>query len=230
MTPQGIVQTALKRGLDLISVTDHNTARMCPTVARVARESGLAFLYGMELQTREDVHLLAYFDDEDLCMAFSEDVYALLPDSAEDPYGLGAQMETDATGRVIRIEPRFLVQGLAIGFREAVDWIRERGGLPVPAHVNRDLFSVRSQMGGFPEGMRFSMVELIGEQSPAFCSGMSILRTSDAHDVDQIARRVTQFTISAPNVAELRLAARSMDGRSMRPLLQAPSSVSWKRG
>lgn len=219
MTPHGIVQAARERGLDLISVTDHNTARMGPVVARVAREEGLAFLYGMELQTREDVHLLAYFDDEDLCMAFSEDVYALLPDSTEDPYGLGAQMETDAAGRVIRIEPRFLVQGLAIGFREAVEWIRERGGLPVPAHVNRDLFSVRSQMGGFPDGMRFSMVELIGERPP-FCDGMSILRTSDAHDIDQIARRATQFAIASPTVAELRLAAASQDGRSMQPFLR----------
>jgi 3',5'-nucleoside bisphosphate phosphatase len=220
MAPRAIVQAALGRGLDLIAITDHNTARMCPVVGQLARDAGLAFLYGLELQTREDVHLLAYFDDEDRCMAFSEDVYRLLPNSEEDLYGLGTQMETDISGRAIRRERRFLVQGLEIGFRETVEWIRTCGGLPVPAHVDREMFSVHSQLGRFPDGVSFSMVEVIGETLPAFCEDASILRTSDAHDLDQIARRATSFRLAAPTVAELRLAAASMHGRRMQGTLE----------
>ena len=50
-----------------------------------------------------------------------------------------------------------------------------------------------------------------------------MLRTSDAHDVDQIARRATQFTLGALSLAELRLAARQADGRSMRSKPVAPT-------
>ena len=144
MTPQAIVETAVEQGIDLIAVTDHNTAAITPHVAKLARANGLSFLYGLELQTQEDVHLLAYFDDEEACLAFSDEVYSLLPHSTHDPYGLSDQRLVDAEGRLIRVEERFLVNGLRLSFEEAVARVRAVGGFPVPAHVDRDFFSVKT--------------------------------------------------------------------------------------
>ena len=215
MTPKAIVAAAVDRGIDLIAVTDHNTARMTPVIAEVARAHGLAYLYGIEVQTREDVHLLAYFDDEETCLGFSDEVYEQLSDTREDPFGLGEQTEVDADGTIVRIEPKFLVQGIALTFVEAVHRIEALGGLAVPAHIDRDFLSVTSQMGQLPEGIAFPLLEVRGPEIPGMCGTTTILRTSDAHDIPQIGERVTTITIEAVTLAELRKAAAAVDGRSM---------------
>jgi len=215
MTPRAIVDAALGRGLDLIAVTDHNTAAMTPVIAAVARSHGLAFLYGIELQTREDVHLLAYFDDEATCLAFSDEIYALLPNSSFDPYGLGDQVQVDAQDNVLRIEPKFLVNGLDLSFAEATQRIVELGGLAVPAHIDREFFGLMSQLGTVPEGIEFSIFEVRYEAIPDICGAAAVLRTSDAHFLDGIGQRVTRITVEALTIRELRLAAAGVGGRSI---------------
>jgi len=215
MTPRAIVDAALAAGLNLIAVTDHNTAAMTPAIAQVARDAGLAFLYGLELQTREDVHLLAYFDDEATCLAFSDEVYALLPDGYEDPFGLGEQTQVDAEANILRHEPKFLVNGLDLSFSDAVRRITVLGGLAVPAHIDREFFGAISHMGGLPEGLDFPIIEVRGEAIPEICSHAAILRSSDAHQLDIIGERVTHITVEALTIDELRKAAAGVGGRSI---------------
>jgi hypothetical protein len=215
MTPHAIVAAALAVGLHLIAVTDHNTAAMTPIVAQVARDAGLDFLYGLELQTREDVHLLAYFDDEATCVAFSDEVYALLPGGYEDPYGLGRQVQVDAEGNILGYEQKFLVNGLDLSFAHAVRRINELGGLAVPAHIDREFFGALSQMGGLPEGLDFPIIEVRGEHIPDICGDAAILRSSDAHILHAIGERVTHITVEALTIDELRKAAADIDGRSI---------------
>jgi len=215
MSPHAIVDTALEKGLDLIAVTDHNTAAMTPVIAQVAREKGLAYMYGLELQTGEDVHLLAYFDDEDTCLAFSEEVYALLPDTYEDPYGLGEQVQMSAEENILRYEPRFLVNGLDLSFADATKRISELGGLAVPAHIDREFFGALSQMGELPEELDFPIIEVLGENSPVIRGNAAVLRTSDAHFLEDIGRRVTCITVEEVTIGELRKAAAGIGGRSI---------------
>ena len=79
MTPNNIVNMALIKGLDIIAVCDHNTARHLPAIARVAEEAGLPLLPGMEITTAEEVHLLAYFSSVDKALEFSDYIYPHLP-------------------------------------------------------------------------------------------------------------------------------------------------------
>ncbi|TFH11469.1 MAG: phosphoesterase [Candidatus Atribacteria bacterium] len=216
MTPRNIVDAALARGLDLIAITDHNTAAMTPAVATVARMCGLAYLYGLELQTREDVHLLAYFDDEATCLAFSDEIYALLPDSSVDPFGLGDQVQVDVDETILRVEPKFLVNGLDLSFRDAVQRIRELGGLAVPAHIDREFFSVLSQLGEMPEGLSFSLVEARYEDRHEVCGTSEVLRTSDAHFLEGIGVRTSLIAVKELTIEELRKAAKGEEGRSIR--------------
>ena len=63
MTPANICGMAKLKELDAIAVTDHNTARNLPFVKEAADYFGLILLPGMEITTREEVHLLVYFPD-----------------------------------------------------------------------------------------------------------------------------------------------------------------------
>ena len=47
MTPAAIVKAAKEAGLELIAITDHNSARNCPAVAAEAEKAGIGFIPGI---------------------------------------------------------------------------------------------------------------------------------------------------------------------------------------
>lgn len=65
-SPADLVSAAWRAGLSTIAVTDHDTTAALPDVERLATETGLAFVPGIEITAvweGSDVHLLAYFVD-----------------------------------------------------------------------------------------------------------------------------------------------------------------------
>ncbi len=215
MSPRTIVETAIARGLDLIAITDHNTCAMADTVARLARKTGLSFLYGLEIQTREEVHLLAYFDDASTCTAFSDDIYCYLPDTPNIPEYFGDQVIVDESEEIIRIEPRLLLNSVALTLEELVKRIRDRGGIAVPAHVDREGFGIIYQLGFIPQQPDFSIIELDGDEIPPGCAGYAIIHSSDAHYPEDIGTRTTLFTMEEASVSEILRAAAGEGGRSI---------------
>lgn len=216
MSPRVIVNAAVDRGIDLIALTDHNTCAMGPMVAHTAEKAGLAFLYGIELQTREEVHLLAYFDDCVACRALSEEIYAYLPDMANDPEYFGDQVIVDEEENIIRTEERLLLNSITLSLEDVTKRVRAYGGLPVPAHIDRGAFSLLGQLGFFPETAAFPIVEVWGRTIPKECEQRAVLRSSDAHEPEQIGRRTTVLTMERASVEEILLAAARVDGRSIR--------------
>jgi 3',5'-nucleoside bisphosphate phosphatase len=72
MTPNNIVNMAKLKGLDLIAVTDHNSAKNQPAIDAVAKRVGLSVLYGVEVCSYEEVHVLVYFRELNQVMQFDE--------------------------------------------------------------------------------------------------------------------------------------------------------------
>ena len=65
-TPAELVQAAVRAGLDVLAITDHDTADGWDEAAVAAAEAGLTLVPGMEISTRHrgrGVHLLAYLPD-----------------------------------------------------------------------------------------------------------------------------------------------------------------------
>ena len=65
MIPPLIVQSALEHNIDMIAITDHNSSANVRSVQKAAEGTNLTVLPGMEVQSREDVHLLALFENLD---------------------------------------------------------------------------------------------------------------------------------------------------------------------
>ena len=216
MSPRAIVNAAVECGIDLIALTDHNTCAMGPIVAHTAERAGLAFLYGIEVQTREEVHLLAYFDDCVACRALSEEIYAYLPDVKNNPEYFGDQVVVDEQENIIRTEERLLLNSITLSLEDVTERVRAHGGLPVPAHIDRGAFSLLGQLGFFPDTTAFPIVEVWGTMVPSECERMAIFRSSDAHEPEQIGRRTTVLTVERVSVEEILLAAAGVDGRSIR--------------
>ncbi|MDQ6641353.1 MAG: PHP domain-containing protein [Actinomycetota bacterium] len=65
-TPADLVGQAAQRGLDVLGLTDHDTADGWPEAVEAASVQGITLVRGMEISTRYDgrsVHLLAYLPD-----------------------------------------------------------------------------------------------------------------------------------------------------------------------
>jgi len=65
-SPEELVRAATASGLDVVAITDHDTAEGWDEAEATARETGIALVRGMEISTRHDghgVHLLAYLPD-----------------------------------------------------------------------------------------------------------------------------------------------------------------------
>lgn len=197
MTPNNIVGMAFIKQLDAIAVCDHNNARNLPALAQVAEMMGVVLLPGLELTTREEAHMLAYFARVEDALAFSDEVEAHLPPIPNNPKFFGEQQIMNAQDEVIATEDRLLISALDLSFEACAALIHERGGLCVPAHINRGSSGVLNALGFLPEHVRYDALEIAKSAPPPSVdvSGYRILHSSDAHYLEHILE--PEFTIEA---------------------------------
>jgi len=191
MTPNNIVGMSKLKELDMIAVTDHNTAMHLPAIKAVADVMGVAILPGMELTTREEAHLLAYFQTVEEAVAFSKEIYPFLPDIPNRPDLFGPQTQLSEEDEPVREEGKLLISALDKGVDELVPMILDRGGLAVPAHINRGSNGILNALGFLPPDVPFSALE-VSRDFPLPAKGiphLMHLHSSDAHYLENILER-----------------------------------------
>ena len=196
MTPKNIAAMLALAGYEVVAVADHNTTRNCKAVQAAAEQAGLLFVPAMELCTREEVHVLCLLPDLDAAHAFDRYVYERLPDIQNRADIFGEQLHMDAEDRILDREERLLISAADIGIYEVYDLIKSYGGTVIPAHVDRQSFSLLSNLGFYDPAMDFPAIELsancdsqnFGQKHGIF---LPYIVNSDAHSLEQIpdARR-----------------------------------------
>ena len=200
MTPNNIVNMAKLKGLDMIAVADHNTAMHLPAIAKVASEAGLALVPAMELTTREEAHLLAYFRTVAEAVAFSDRIYEYLPGIRNKPDLFGAQIQLDEEDEPVREEEKLLISALSLSIDRLTEWILEMGGLAVPAHINRGANGILQALGFLPPEVPFSALEVTaGLPLPhkGIPEKLPQLHSSDAHYLENILERTEFLSLHA---------------------------------
>jgi hypothetical protein len=222
MTPPRIVRESLDRGLDLIAVCDHNSAGNAGAVQRAAagRPEVIA---GIEITTREEVHVLGLFPSAEAALLAGEQVLAGLPATGPTagarPWATGEQLLLDEEGNIRGLEPRMLAAASNLSLAQAVGLIRAHGGLAVAAHLDRRVFSVLGQLGFIPEDVRFDALEISAAgvargRVPSFQGyGLPLVASSDGHFPEDIGASRTVLEAEAPSFIELTLALRADGGR-----------------
>ena len=210
MSPMEIVRRAKAAGMGGIALTDHQSSRNCPAIAECARREGIACLFGLEVCTAEEVHVLTLFDGLDAAQAMTDFVYAALPKRVNDPETFGDQPVVTWDDDIVEMEWRILAMACRKGIAEVGAKCHELGGLFIAAHVDRAAFSVYSQLGAIPAEAGFDAVELSrtadeGEWIPKV-EGFAVTRSSDAHNLDDVARVWTEAEVESFSVAGLKAA------------------------
>ena len=212
MSPSEIVKKAVAAGMGGIALTDHQSARNCEAIAECARRAGLKCLYGMEACTAEEVHNLCLFDTVEQAMAMTDFVYAAMPKRVNDPDTFGDQPVVTWDDDIVEMEWRILAMACRLTIPEVGAKCHELGGLFIAAHIDRTAFSVTSQLGGIPADVPFDAVELSRTADEAVwrprAAGYAVTRSSDAHNLDDVARVWTEADLNAFTVAALKDAFR----------------------
>ena len=197
MTPNNIVGMAFIKQLDAIAVCDHNTAGNLPAVKEVADMMGVVLLPGMELTTREEAHMLAYFPDVDSALAFSDYIHEHLPPIPNRPEFFGRQVVMNSQDEETGEEGTLLISALDLSFEECERAIHQHGGLCVPAHINRGTNGVLNALGFLPGGAKYDALEVSDAVAmpPIDITGYRTLRSSDAHYLENILEPTFQLEV-----------------------------------
>ena len=135
MTPNNIAGMAFIKGLDVIAVCDHNSARNLPAVKAAADRMNVLLLPGMELTTREEAHMLCYFRTVQACMAFGEAIYAHLAPTPNNERFFGRQQVMNERDEELDVEERLLIGALDLPFESCA--AHPRGGRAVRARAHQ---------------------------------------------------------------------------------------------
>ena len=207
MSPSEIVARAVAEGIDGIALTDHQSARNTPAIAECARRAGLKCLFGMEVQTAEEVHTVALFDTTEQALALTDWVYAAMPKRVNDPETFGDQPVVTWDDDIVEMEWRILAMGCRRTIPETAAKVHELDGLYIAAHIDRPNFSVISALGAIPEPppttncqqpttKYFDAVELSRTADESLwlpkAAGYAVTRSSDAHNLDDVVRVWTE--------------------------------------
>ncbi len=218
MIPEAVVSAALRLGLDAVGICDHNSAANVPAFREAGKRAGLAVFGGMEITSEEEVHLLAFFDNDEDLSAVEKIIAENLP-GVNNPEFFGDQVIMDSRSNIIGISEKLLMGAVKMGIDHILELIHSRNGIAVASHVDRDVNSVISQLGRFPENAVFDAVELsVFFKKDRIIDGLSrfpVISGSDAHYVSDIGRAYTVFRIKEPTVKELLPAFRGSGGRGI---------------
>jgi PHP family Zn ribbon phosphoesterase len=232
MIPPLIVQRAVELGLGIIAVTDHNCAANVRAVIDAARHTGLVVLSGMEVQTREEVHMLCLFDTPEQDDQWQDTVWAALPRMPNNAALFGEQYVVDSTGEYVYTEDRMLATSASLSVEQVVAGVNALGGICLPAHIDRPSYSLLSNLGFIPPGLPIAGVELSHLTTPQKIVQLfpqlaryGMVIDGDAHRLAEMAA-LTQVQLEAATVPELRLALAKQGKRRCDILMSTPAATS----
>lgn len=224
MTPRHIVDRAAELDLKIIGITDHNSTRQVDVIRRLGRERDILVMSGVEITSREEVHCLGFFPDQECLAAFQDFLDAHLPHIPNKDGAFGFQVVVDEQDFILHMEEKLLVTALTATLEEIAAEVYRLGGIFIPAHIDRAVNSLFSQLGFIPPGLPFDAMgitcfttenEVRGRFS--LSEHVTLIKNSDAHFVEDIGRGFSWFTLAECTFDEVRMALSGQYGRGVKP-------------
>jgi PHP family Zn ribbon phosphoesterase len=222
MSPGNIVEKAAQIGLDIIAVCDHNHTGHARLTRELGARKGIWVVYGAEINTREEVHCLTFFDTDEQLSTFQVEMERNLPKIPNKTSLFGPQVIVNEQEQILEEIAYSLYPGLNWGIEEAAAVVHRLGGVFVPAHVNRPTNGLYAQLGLFPDGLEADAVEISRNttrramlaEHPELASFVMI-QNSDAHYIDDVGRAGNNYLMKGRYFDELRMALKGEEGRQV---------------
>jgi len=176
-SPAELIEEALRAGIRLLGVTDHDTFAGYDRAVPLARHAGVELVCGIELSTKlygRSVHLLGYFLGKD--------------GPAQDFRDWILDMQTARCDRNIRLIARLQELGFAITLEEVQARGRGLTARPHFAQVMLEKGYVASIQQAFDDYLDESAKGYVYRREPTFAEGVAMIR--DAGGIASLAHPV----------------------------------------
>lgn len=214
MSPSALVEKAILEKLDVIAVCDHNASENVEYVLLAAVDKPIFVFPGMEITSREEVHVLALFENTKTLKNIQDIVYCSLKGTNREEI-FGCQPIVNEMNEVEGFNDRLLLGATDLSLHEIVESIHQLNGVAIAAHVDRESFGILGQLGFIPPDLGLDAIEIspAGMKQNIGISGYPVIASSDAHFIDEIGRVVTTIYMEFPSIGELKLAMSGESGR-----------------
>ncbi|MBI9032641.1 PHP domain-containing protein [bacterium] len=224
MSPLAFIERAKELGLDMIAVTDHNSCKNCQAYYELGKKHDIVVIPGVEIQTMEEIHVVALFPDIETAMKFDEEIYEALLPIENNPDYFGDQVIVDKDENIIGIEERALINSVIWDFETTVLKVKEFDSICFPAHIDAQTNSVISQLGFLPKNLSIDGVGITARcdinqfmAKNSYLSGLTVIRNSDAHYLNDMGSGSCFARLAQASFQELKKAFAKEEGREIIP-------------
>lgn len=182
MTPNNIFNMAHIKGLNIISITDHNSLKQLPTCIELIDSYDFLFIPGVEVTVKEGFDVLVYFKNMSDALAFD-----LILDQHRHKVPVDLSIYHEQTVCDIYDEPISVIEDLLslplnLSIEDLIDVLKPYETIMVYAHIDRKHRSGKAYIETYPlDGIEYQKVPLN--------KGHKTLHSSDAHQITDIKEK-----------------------------------------
>lgn len=199
MGPRAIVERAKDLGINVIAISDHNSALNLPAFKTICEKENIFPIFGMEICSQEEVHCLSLFPTLKASLDMGEYVYSKLPQIKNNPEVFGDQVYVDCEENILGEVEIFLGSATTMSFEEVEKEVHLRGGLFIPAHIDRPMYGVISQLGFLPmadyDALEISYHAIKNNDIPKTPEKINCITDTDSHYLETLGVAYNKFQV-----------------------------------
>jgi len=225
MSPARILGEAKRKEIGIIGITDHNSLKQVDVVEEMAARQGIFVLGGVEVTTREEIHCLAFFSSRRERTEFQRYIDDHQPFVKNREELFGYQVVVDESDHILFHEEKLLLTALSGSIHDIEREVHRLGGIFIPAHIDKAVNSIFSQLGFIPETLQFEALEIScfttdvkAREKFGISDNIALVKNSDAHYQGDIGKGLTDIMLAECSFDEIKLALSGRGGRGVRPV------------
>lgn len=192
MTPVKISNISKMMRLDMIAITDHNAIHNIKNVMEAADAYDIEVIPGIEIETKERVHILGYFENPQIIEKFYDRFEKSLPKIKKQPESMGKEVVVDIYDQVLYEFPYCLDVSSNLSVEEIVSLIHSFDGLAFASRVDKTDFSTISNLESIPPDSKIDGIEVV-KNIDLYKEKYKIISSSDSYFIEEIGKRFITF-------------------------------------
>jgi len=222
MSPITIINTAKEKKINILGITDHNHTGQCSVIKSLAKNNDIFILCGTEVTTKEETHCLAFFETSEQLNKFQKILDEKIVKTNNDPNLFGYQIIVNEVEEIVDEIDHLLISATTLSVEELSDIVYQLQGIFIPAHINRQKYSIISQLGFIPFDLKYDALEISSHTTKktflkknSYLKDKTFITSSDAHFQNDIGKTYTIFNIKEPSFKEIKMALNNINGRNV---------------
>lgn len=204
MTPNNIINMASLKGLDIISITDHNSYFNSKVIMELGEKNDILVIPGIEVTTSEDIHILCYFNDIYKLEEFGEEIFNSLHDIKNNIDYFGEQEIFNIYDEKILDIDKLLINSSKYNLDKIIQLVKSKKGIVIPAHVDKKSYSILSVLGFIPLKYNIKFIEVKNKKyKNKIINRYNKIYNSDAHFLGDISERINKLQINKKTASEV---------------------------